>query len=89
VNNPTAIGDLRAACTALASKRSPITELELTSLRRRIEAAVDEMKAAGTSCERVVIAIKAVATDCGLKWNDVDMFERLIGWSVERYYGRH
>jgi hypothetical protein len=83
-----AIGDLRAACSALASKRSPLSQSDLAMVHGRINVAVDEMQACGTSCEHVVIAINAVATDSGLRWNDAPLFQRLITWGIERFYSR-
>jgi len=81
-----AIGDLRAACAALGSRSSPITDSELASLRRRVDAAVDTTKASGIPCERVVLAIKTMALDTGLLANDVSILERLADWAVKRYY---
>ena len=55
-------------------------------LRGRVCAAVDEMRATGSLPERVIVVVKGMATDSGLRWSDGEMFERLVGWCVERYY---
>jgi hypothetical protein len=89
VINSTAVGNLSDACSALTSKRLPLTESDVATLHSRINAAVDEMKAGGTSCERVIVAIKALMRDSALRWRTLDIRERLGSWTVERYYGQH
>jgi hypothetical protein len=86
VTESTAVGDLRAAFTVLAAKNYPLGHSDLDMLRGRVCAAVDEMKDRGALPERVIVVVKGLATDSGLRWSDVEMFERLVGWCVERYY---
>lgn len=81
------IDDLRAACTTLSSKHRPFTNSDLAMLRDRIDPAIDRMKEAGIPLERAVHAVKTVAVDTGLASNDPAILERLVAWSIERYYG--
>jgi hypothetical protein len=82
----TTVGGLRATFTMLAEKKTHITDTELLALQRRVSAAVDEMKAAGALPERVIIAIKGLASDTGVQWSDNELFSQLATWCVDRYY---
>jgi hypothetical protein len=80
------VDDLRIAFSALASRQAPITGPELDQLKGRVCAVVDELKGAGTLPERIIVAVRGIATESGIRWSDVQMFERVIGWCIERYY---
>jgi hypothetical protein len=68
------------------------------ALREHLCAAVDELKAAGWMPERVIIAVKQIAEDAGLRpsrallHNGVALSERdmtimaIVRWCIERYY---
>lgn len=82
----TAVGALRDTFAMLAEKRRPIADVELLALQRRVCAAVDEMKAAGMLPERVVVMVKALATDSGVQWRDNNLFAELVTWCIDHYY---
>jgi hypothetical protein len=44
------------------------------------------MKAGGVLPERIIVAVKGVATHAGIQWADNRLFVQLIAWCVDRYY---
>ena len=82
-----------AAHPALAAER------QTKELRRRVCAVVDELKAAGWQPERVIIAVKQVAEDAGLRPTKsilsatAPLTERdiavvhIVRWCIEQYFG--
>jgi hypothetical protein len=68
------------------------------TLRAQLSAAVDELKVAGWMPERVIIAVKQIAEDAGLRpsrallHNGAALTERditmmaIVRWSIEHYY---
>jgi len=90
---------LRDSLVAVAARVSTADAERDTRLREEVRAAVADLKAAGWSPERVVIAIKQVARDAGLNPSrNLMTFEartptgpdavivNVIGWCIERYY---
>lgn len=67
-------------------------------LRAQVAAVVDELRALGWPAERIVIAVKEVATDAGLRpsphfpnvstapTNQDDLLARIVSWCITRYY---
>jgi hypothetical protein len=70
----------------LAERRSPPSEDDVTRLHRQTCAAVDELKAAGTSPERIVIQLKGLAADTGIQWTNRGLYDQLIGWCLAQYF---
>src|SRR5689334_25441446 len=91
---------LRDSLVIVAATRVSIADAERdTQLREKVRAAVADLKAAGWSPERVIIAMKQVARDAGLNPSQNLMTFKsrtptggdavivaLVGWSIERYY---
>jgi len=91
---------LRDSLAAVAAARVSTADAERDArLREKVRAAVADLKAAGWSPERVVIAMKQVARDAGLNPSrNLMTFEartptgrdavivNVIGWCIERYY---
>jgi hypothetical protein len=86
VTDSSALGDLRAVFTALAPRSNHLAASDVAMLQGRVCAAVDEMKAEGALPERIIVAVKRVATDSGVQWADNRLFVQLIAWCVDRYY---
>jgi hypothetical protein len=86
VTGSNALGDLRVAFTTLAPRSSHLAASDVELLQRRVCAAVDEMKAGGVLPERIIVAVKGVATDAGIQWADNRLFVQLVAWCVDRYY---
>jgi hypothetical protein len=98
-SQPTVIA-LRDSIAVVVAAREPARDAEQTrELREKVRAAVADLKAAGWSPERVIIAVKQIARDAGLNpsRNLMSVSARtptgrdavildLVGWSIERYY---
>jgi hypothetical protein len=83
---------------ALASAPETLTPESTSRLRSRVEAFVDATKAAGWPIERVIVALKEIASDAGLRSStsvlrlkiNPDRRDALlldiVRWCVERYF---
>jgi hypothetical protein len=86
VTESSAVADLRAALSLLAPEAADSPTAALAVLRARVCAVVDEMKLAGVPPEGIVVAVKTLASDNGIRRTNKRLFEQLVSWSVERYY---
>lgn len=78
---------LRSAFAELASRsRQHLLADELVTLRARMCAVVDDMRADGEPPERVLIAIKRIAGEAGVEWKTNRFFTQLVEWCLERYF---
>ncbi|HEY9227691.1 MAG TPA: hypothetical protein VIP11_13630 [Gemmatimonadaceae bacterium] len=78
---------LRAAFAEMASRpRQYLLPDELVTLRARMCAVVDDMRADGEPPERVLIAVKQLAADGGVEWTSNRFFTQLVDWCLERYF---
>lgn len=82
-----AIVALRAAFANLTPRSTNLSNADVDLLRGRVCAAVDEMKASGVLPERIVVAVKTVASNAGSPWRNNPLYEELVRWCVERYFG--
>ena len=100
MSNPPSTLALRDALLSLRASHPTITDAALhTTLRELVYTVVDEMKAADWPPERVIVAIKLIVNDAGLRASygvlasDADLSEvdavllNLFGWCLERYFG--
>jgi hypothetical protein len=100
MNNPPSTLALRDALLSVQASHPTITEAALqTTLRELVYTVVDEMKAAKWPPERVIVAIKLIVNDAGLRASygvlasDADLSEvdavllNVFGWCLERYFG--
>jgi hypothetical protein len=87
VPDSSTLDDLRATFTALDPQSVGLADADVAKIRLQVGAVVDEMKTAGVLPERVIIAIKDVASESGIRWTQIQLFERLATWCVARYYG--
>jgi hypothetical protein len=81
-----AASELRKALLAFTEQGPPSNEAHLMSLRRCLSEVVDERKAAGDLPEHVVVLVKHIALEAGVPWTNQSFFERLIDWTLERYW---
>lgn len=82
----------------LASLRFPTADDAQRELQRCVWAYVDDRKAAGWPAERVIIAVKQLARDVGIKPSTIivkrdarpttrdEFLVDMIGWCIHRYY---
>src|SRR5438874_707340 len=85
--------NVRLSFKALASQPDRFTNADAELLRRRIELAVDDLKSMGWPIEKVVVRIKELASEVGLRLgsnpHQADrhpVLARAVLWSVQRYY---
>jgi hypothetical protein len=85
--------DVRASFTTLASNPSAFSDADAQLLRRRIWAAVDELKSMGWPIERVVVRMKELAGEVGVRFgynaseaNRHPALGQAVSWCIERYY---
>jgi len=85
--------DVRLSFKALAENGAGFTDADALLLRRRICAAVDDLKAMGWPIERIIVRMKELAWEVGLRLghnvHQVDRHPALaqaVKWCVERYY---
>jgi hypothetical protein len=85
---------LRARLRAIAISMDPESR---TALHAEVNCYVDQMKARGWPCEEVVVAVKRLAHEAGLRpsvatavVHEPDARERtiaeLVAWCIKRYY---
>jgi hypothetical protein len=79
--------------------RGPRTDSD-GRLHSEVCAVVDELKAAGWPPERVIVAVKRIADEAGIRptkavlvrtaelANDDAMLVQMVSWCIERYYRR-
>ena len=84
VTDSTAIADLQAAFRALAGQ--PLGTADLRHLRPLVCAVVDEMMRDGTFPERILIALRRLAVDSGLDWDNEHLSEPVLRWCLWQYY---
>ena len=86
--------DVRLSFKQLAEQPEKFSDADAAMLRARIEAAVDDLKSLGWPIERIVVRIKEVASEVGVRLGHnvhrVDRhpaFAHTVLWCVLRYYG--
>jgi hypothetical protein len=84
----------------IATLRLPLTPSAKDGLRGAVCTYVDELKALGWLPERVIVAVKQLAREAGLKssaWKVLtstpntasdNLLVEVVGWCIERYYFR-
>ena len=85
---------VRESFLALATKASSFGRTDELILRQRITAAVDELKEAGWPVERIIVRIKELASEVGIKFKSSSLstdehpaIANAVLWCVQRYYG--
>ena len=74
----------------------PLSGSAMATLRAQVFAFADEKKAEGWSAEQIIVGIKQIADEAGLRASSNGqpsspsdaLLVDLVSWSVERYYGR-
>jgi len=77
---------LRIVLRVLSPRAHALTTADSDLLRRRLCAAVDELKHYGLPAERVVIVVKQLATDAGFGQHTEEPLRKMISWCIEEYY---
>jgi hypothetical protein len=80
----------------LAELTFPIDARTRTDVHRRVEDYVDALKAQNWPPERVLIGLKRIAEEAGIRSNPLvspesrssrsDLLMDMVAWSIERYY---
>jgi len=100
MNNLPAVVTLRASLYSLvdAHRRGAHTGMKESALRAQVVAVVDELRALGWPPERIVIAVKEIAVEAGLRpsphfpnvstspTDQDDLLSRIVSWCITRYY---
>jgi hypothetical protein len=85
-------------CELFSLVRFPPDEAMMHELKQQVFAFVDERKVDGWSPERVIIAVKQIARDAGLKPSAFvakadgrltsrdDLLVEIVGWCIQRYF---
>jgi hypothetical protein len=70
-----------------------LTETDRALLKRRVYAAVDELKSMGWNVERIIVRMKEVAAEVGVRgvsaWHpreETPVMEQAVRWCIERFY---
>ena len=86
---------VRESFKELAQHSRSFSESEEQRLRLRICAAVDELKSLGWPIERVIVRVKELAAEVGVrlghtqqKLEDHPAVAKAVLWCVERYYDK-
>lgn len=77
---------LRHAFRAIAEGGIAPTSLSVPSLYLALSDAVDEMRKAGVSIERVVNRVKALASEAGIRETHDNLVTNAVLWSIDHYY---
>ena len=95
-----AVITLRASLHSLvdAHRRGAHTGMKESALRAQVRAVVDDLRALGWPAERIIIAVKEIASEAGLRpspnftnpsasaTDHEDLLSRIVSWCIERYY---
>jgi hypothetical protein len=76
---------LHAALALVRPRAASLTDEDLALLRDRLCAALDQMRAEGTSPKQAVIIVKGLAAVTGLQWISIELVDQLASWCAERY----
>ena len=85
---------IRESLDRLARSPDAFSEADAVLLRQLVYAAVDELRAKGWPIEQIIVRIKEVARESGvrlgnsLRMADHPAVSTAVLWCVERYYGR-
>jgi len=89
---------LRATLVAVAARADIAGAPD--AIRQRVFAAVDELKSMGWPVERIIVRVKQVATEVGLRTSraghrttrsagdDGAIVDDVVRWCIERYFGQ-
>lgn len=100
MNELTTVVTLRASLYSLvaAHRRGLHSGMKESALRAQVVAVVDELRALGWPPERIVIAVKQIAADAGLRpsphfpneagtpTDQDNLLFRIVSWCITRYY---
>ena len=100
MNDRPAIITLRSSLDLLvdAHRRGLHTGMKESVLRGEVRAVVDDLRALGWPAERIIIAVKEIAAEAGLRpsphftkvsaslTDQDDLLARIVSWCIERYY---
>jgi hypothetical protein len=85
--------EVRTILKAIAMRNTTPTEADVITLRTRVYAAVDELKAMGWPIERIIVRLKEVAYEVGLPpWTNAPRGDRasvmaeIVRHCIDRYY---
>ena len=86
MNAPCASDALRDALNSLPIAAYSLDPDVLSALRENVCAVVDELKAAGTSPEHVMLAVKAIAIEARLGLAGARLIETMTHWCITHYF---
>lgn len=86
VTQPNAIESLRRAFVEIAPRADELAWYEAAGLRRHVYAAVDELKAANVRPEQVIVAVKTLAGDAGIRFVRHGIVELMTTWCIAHYF---
>jgi hypothetical protein len=90
---------LRTSLASAAVQSDGAAASHSAMLRQRVFAAVDELKSTGWPVERIIVRLKEVAIDAGLRASGTAhrssraagdggaIVDDVVRWCIERYYG--
>ena len=85
---------VRESFLTVANKANAFSRTDELLLRQRIVAAVDELKAEGWPVERIIVRIKELASEVGIKFKSSSVnadehpaIANAVLWCVQRFYG--
>jgi hypothetical protein len=86
---------VRSSFQALAQRPDQFSDADETQLRERVSAAVDELRLLGWPAEQVIVRVKELAAETGLRLGyrpfnqrEHPVVAKVVLWCVERYYER-
>jgi len=77
---------LRGFLSVIGNRSEPLAGTEADDLRQRVYDAVDELKTAGALPERILVALRNLASDAEIPWQGSPVFDQIVAWTVDRYY---
>jgi hypothetical protein len=93
VHDAPAAQAVRSSLAIIASRPNALTESDIALLRKRVYAAVDELKSVGWSIERIIVRMKTVCAEEGVHpasaWHaraQTSIIDHAVRWCIERYY---
>jgi hypothetical protein len=86
MTQPNAIERLRRAFIEIAPRSDELAWHEAAGLRGFVYAAVDELKAANVRPEQVIVAVKTLAGDAGIRFVRHGIVELMTTWCIGRYF---
>jgi len=85
---------VRESFMSVATKAGAFSRADELLLRQRIAAAVDDLKGQGWPIERIIVRIKELASEVGIRFKSSSVstdehpaVANAVLWCVQRYYG--